>query len=542
MPDLSSELRSLIKRYGTHVLDDPEGLRATLDDYLDEQLNPGQVNLVVDAVRFGSLERLETLVNQGADPSAALVDVSGALAQQRGGDVESAYWACAVLAQAAGILPDEITTVGPDPASTVIPVAASASDTAPPVQPAAPLTTSRPAHLPPPEGDDSTRHTGSPPADDAEHGGPEPEVTSAPPPVAVVDTAETNRGPTGRRHPWLALAAASVIVALIAAVVYLAVQPNEDASSNAIPVSDLDEPYPFGHFGATLSTALTACGDGSIPTIDHEVWNCVFDEKYGPYVLELTEADAQVLSSQSGELPDIILHPRARTIIAEQPPGPDGQLHAYLMEWVSNGEGTSQSVPDSLPNDVVRLTLYDVDPTHAGAAIFMPQDSVNDPLTRAKANSLLAAIGPDPDKFPFPVAFEDPGWANFIGASYQQENNSKGCLRAFTRFDDEQEHVSCQDGAISAQFGILPQERLDDARFRYGSSRNADSNCSWSTADATQSGDIWLSSGVKGISYLYWEQMNHSTQYGVISTKGTDAAPLVAYFKRFASGVSVDCS
>jgi hypothetical protein len=540
MPDLSSELRALIKRYGTHVLDDPEGLRATLDDYLDDQLNPGQVNLVVDAVRFGSLERLEALVSQGADPSAALVEVSGALAQQRGGDVESAYWACAVLAHAAGISSDDISGLGSDPASTVIPTSVPAANTSVPRPMEAPPTTSAP--LPPePAADDATR--GAPVAAGAALAEPERDSASVPPPGDVADSAPADEKAAGRSK-WPAVAAATVIVVLAAAVVYLVAKPDDStdsASSNAIPLSALDEPYPFGHFGDKLSTALTACGNAAIPTIDYKVWNCVFDKKYGPYALELTEADAQVRSSGT-TLPDIILHPRARTIIAEQPPGPDGQYHAYFMEWVSNGDGARQGSPDSLPGDVVRLTLYDVDPTHAGAAIFTPQDSVNDPLTREKANQLLAAIGPDPDKFPFPKKFEDPGWANFIGAQYENDKNSAGCLRAFTSFADEQEHVSCQDGAISAQFGILPEDRLDDARFRYGSSRGAAPNCSWSTADATASGEIWLSSGVKGISYLYWEQANHSTQYGVISTKGADTTPLVSYFKGFASGVSVDCS
>lgn len=39
--DVPSELRTLVTRYGTHVLDDPDGLRATLDDFLDEDVNPG---------------------------------------------------------------------------------------------------------------------------------------------------------------------------------------------------------------------------------------------------------------------------------------------------------------------------------------------------------------------------------------------------------------------------------------------------------------------------------------------------------------------
>ena len=104
MADLPSELRTLVERYGAHVLDDADGLRATLNDFLDEDSSPGDVNLLVDAVRFGSLERLRTLLGQGADPAAALADVAEGLAQRRGGDAESAHWACACLGYAASLL------------------------------------------------------------------------------------------------------------------------------------------------------------------------------------------------------------------------------------------------------------------------------------------------------------------------------------------------------------------------------------------------------------------------------------------------------
>ena len=118
MADLPSELRTLVERYGAHVLDDADGLRATLNDFLDEDSSPGDVNLLVDAVRFGSLERLNTLLGQGAEASAALTDVAEGLAQRRGGDAESAYWACAVLGYAADLLsPDLIPGTWERPSS-----------------------------------------------------------------------------------------------------------------------------------------------------------------------------------------------------------------------------------------------------------------------------------------------------------------------------------------------------------------------------------------------------------------------------------------
>lgn len=59
-------------------------------------------------MRFGSLERLKTLLDQGAEPAAAMVDVAEGLAQRRGGDAESAFWACAVLGYAADLVPADL--------------------------------------------------------------------------------------------------------------------------------------------------------------------------------------------------------------------------------------------------------------------------------------------------------------------------------------------------------------------------------------------------------------------------------------------------
>jgi hypothetical protein len=123
MAELPSELRTLVQRYGTRVLDDADGLRATLDDFLDEDANPGDVNLLVDAVRFGSLERLRTLLNQGAEPAAAMLDVAAGLAQRRGGDAESAYWACSVLGYAADLLRADLVPASSARPSSLFPTA-----------------------------------------------------------------------------------------------------------------------------------------------------------------------------------------------------------------------------------------------------------------------------------------------------------------------------------------------------------------------------------------------------------------------------------
>lgn len=67
-------------------MDDPDGLRATLD----EGSSSGDVNLLVDALWFGSMDRLKALLDQRAEPYTATADVAPALAQRRG-DAESAH-------------------------------------------------------------------------------------------------------------------------------------------------------------------------------------------------------------------------------------------------------------------------------------------------------------------------------------------------------------------------------------------------------------------------------------------------------------------
>ncbi len=107
---LHTELHTLVGRYGAEVLADADGLRATLDDFLDEDAaSPGEINLLVDAVRLGAYERLISMLDNGAEPRPAVRAAGEALAHDRGGaDLRSAQWACAVLGFAAGRIPPEV--------------------------------------------------------------------------------------------------------------------------------------------------------------------------------------------------------------------------------------------------------------------------------------------------------------------------------------------------------------------------------------------------------------------------------------------------
>ena len=75
-----------------------------LDDVLTEdQATTGDINLLVDAVRFDAVAPLGAMIDGGADPALAVEEAGQRLARSRGGaDTQSASWAAAVLGYAVG--------------------------------------------------------------------------------------------------------------------------------------------------------------------------------------------------------------------------------------------------------------------------------------------------------------------------------------------------------------------------------------------------------------------------------------------------------
>lgn len=107
MSDARHELRLLVERFGPRVLEDAEELRSLLDDVLEEDSSPAETNLLVDAVRYGAVDKLRSLIEHGAG-HAAVTSAGGFLAARRGAtDERSAVWACEVMGHALGILPDQ---------------------------------------------------------------------------------------------------------------------------------------------------------------------------------------------------------------------------------------------------------------------------------------------------------------------------------------------------------------------------------------------------------------------------------------------------
>ena len=114
-------LRDLVVRQGPDVMETAEGFRAALDDFLSEdEATTGELNLLVDAVRLGAVNRLLSILDHGGDPAAAIDEAGDAMARDRGTDDSTrSRWAVAALAYALGRLDADAVPV--EPAGTLTP-------------------------------------------------------------------------------------------------------------------------------------------------------------------------------------------------------------------------------------------------------------------------------------------------------------------------------------------------------------------------------------------------------------------------------------
>lgn len=209
--ELHEHLAELVTSVGPQVLDDPDGFRAALDDYLDEgAASTGDINLLVDAVRLGAYGWMINTITHGGEGGRAVEAAGTLLARDRGSrDVDSARWACAVLAFAVGkvgdadvrryrtrsLSPLSEPVAAPDPGGATEPAAPPTAVVAPdastePVQPPAPM----PPPPPPPA---------PTPADET--------VLGEPPADVAVPAAR----PSEQRRSWAPVLAVLVVLALV---------------------------------------------------------------------------------------------------------------------------------------------------------------------------------------------------------------------------------------------------------------------------------------------------------------------------------------
>ncbi|HYG92262.1 MAG TPA: hypothetical protein VD859_01635 [Nocardioides sp.] len=132
--ELHAVLKELVDAHGPGVLGDPAVFRGVLDDYLDESAaTTGEINLLVDAVRFGALPSLVTMIDSGAEPERAVVEAGGRLARERGGeDTRAGSWAVAVLGFALRKVPEPVLARYPSPSNASTRPPGAAPSAAPP--------------------------------------------------------------------------------------------------------------------------------------------------------------------------------------------------------------------------------------------------------------------------------------------------------------------------------------------------------------------------------------------------------------------------
>ena len=328
----------------------------------------------------------------------------------------------------------------------------------------------------------------------------------------------------GRKALWTRLAMAAALVLVVAAVaVFLTSRDDstDTAADNEVPVASIGPA--FGHFGpgGGLEKALKTCGNASIPGDEYEIYNCSFASPHDGFDLLLTEKDPQVQNST--DLPDRVRLPPTDSIVTTEISPTNNSVHAYFLRREGNGEDGTRNTPD----DQVTLTLYDVDKSHPGAAVFSAKDSTKDPLTREKADQLLSAIGAKSEQFPLPRPFYITQLKDFASA-FVANRPPDDCVRAFSILNREQEHDVCRGGDVTMAFGFVPTARLDDVQNRFRS--NTGNAYTWD--DDNSGGGSLSTSTFGGSTRLYWDDGQQS--YGVLTAKTADRTEkqLIDYFKR----------
>ena len=103
MTELHEKLRELVAHQGPGVVEHADAFRGAMDDFLtEEEASAGEMNLLVDAVRLGGVQRLLGMLDNGAAPGMAVREAGAELARDRSSDVGRSQWAVAALGYALG--------------------------------------------------------------------------------------------------------------------------------------------------------------------------------------------------------------------------------------------------------------------------------------------------------------------------------------------------------------------------------------------------------------------------------------------------------
>lgn len=293
--ELHEAIRELVAAHGTSIFSDANGFRGVLDDVLEEdQASTGDINLLVDAIRFDVLTALSAMIDGGADPGRAVEAAGQRLARDRGGDDQAASsWAAAVLGYAIGKVPPDV--IGryrsQRPPSSHLPQAPP--PTGPPLQspPAAPFPSPATA-WPPQPGQQSGPPTVLPGYQSAPQGAPQGSPYGAPaygvaggyPPAPGFSQKPAKKSPV----VWIAAAVAGVVLIGGAITGLVIASGGDDKSSQGnggtsaetsdtptvdVGAAALDERY--NALASTISAGTSDCVAGTPAAGQGEVVDCV---------------------------------------------------------------------------------------------------------------------------------------------------------------------------------------------------------------------------------------------------------------------------
>lgn len=297
--ELHENLYQLGISFGRDVFDDADGLRAALDDFLDEgAASTGDINLLVDAVRLGSFRWMVSTIESGAEPARAIESAGDLLARDRGSaDVAGSRWACAVLGFAVGKVTDtdvrRYRTQGPP-----LPPQAQPAPTSPVPPPMSPT-------MVPPPAVPQSPPSQSPPSPGTQLAGQPAPVFSVPPPAGpaysqqppVWSSQPTPPPPAKKKKGLLPLligvGIGVVILAVVLGVLKLTgdddqdpgAEPDDPTSSETTEVTEdpLDLDFTainerYSALGTRVTTGQSECVEGALLSGQTESLDCTFPQ------------------------------------------------------------------------------------------------------------------------------------------------------------------------------------------------------------------------------------------------------------------------
>ncbi len=445
--ELHVTLRELVLAHGTGILADAEGFRGVLDDVLEEdQASTGDINLLVDAVRFDALGPLTEMVEGGADPARAVEEAGLRLARNRGGDDQAASsWAAAILGYAVGKVPEAVVARyrSTRPGSTHLPPPTGTAPSGPPVSSppyAAPPTAwpAAPGHpTAPPPGSPTILpgHGSAPPAGRPSSYGSPASYPSAPgsaqPPGGYAPPPGFGAVPAKRKSPvvWVAAAVAGIVVVGggVTAVVLASGGDDDPGAKKSPTTSETTSPTPtvdvepaaldsrYNALASKVTAGASACEAASPGTGQAEVVDCAVST--GELRLVTYDDEAALLAARTARLDY-----RAGTLTAD------------------NGD----------------TALYEFDPERGGtsdpAIVYWDSKSALQSATltgegSAKVDTLVTVFTNTSPRVKEPVAPAHPVLREFININMKVAT----CARQRTFFKGETEESKCEanvDGVV----------------------------------------------------------------------------------------------